>query len=374
MSRIFKRGGIWYIDFQYKGRRIRQSLKTRSKRVADLALKNTDVQVAREELKITKQRRISFREFCKRFLRWYEAQNSEKSFRDYDNLFRFTIVPFFGDYILKDINAELIEDYKILRSKSIKSATVNKELTALKHLFNKAIQWNYLTSNPLTSVRRMKVSQKKFRFLTLEEINIVLDNCSDIIRPVILTAIHTGLRKSELFRLEWKDVDFERQCITVTAKGEEHTKNYLNREIPMTMQLIECLHNLEMRSNWVFVKEDGERYSGWIRKSIESAARRAGIKRFTLHDLRHTFASHLVMEGIDLPTVQRLMGHANVSTTMIYAHLAPDHLMNAIKRFGTRLENGPNLAQDRKDTNLSRSYPFVNNGLKRMRLMNRTAD
>ena len=106
--------------------------------------------------------------------------------------------------------------------------------------------------------------------------------------------------------------------------------------------MIECLKKVERKSNWVFSKKDGKRYSGWIRSSLELAAKKSGIPRFTLHDLRHTFASHLVMEGVDLPTVQKLMGHANISTTMIYAHLAPDHLKGAIKRLSSRFRNGTN--------------------------------
>ena len=93
------------------------------------------------------------------------------------------------------------------------------------------------------------LSQKKFRFLTLKEIDLVLENCDDHNRLIILTATHAGLRKSELFRLEWKDVDFNRGCIIITAKGEEHTKNYRNREIPMTDQLIEKLKQHPRRSN-----------------------------------------------------------------------------------------------------------------------------
>jgi integrase len=275
-------------------------------------------------------------------LNWYKVQNSKRSFKDYENLFNSTIIPYFKDYYLNNISAEMVENYKIKRAKEIKPATVNKELTALRHLFNKAIQWGYLVKNPLSKVKRLRVNQKKFRFLSLEKIDLVLENCSEHIRPIILTAIHTGLRRSELFRLEWADVDFNRECIVVTAKSEEHTKNYLNREIPLTNQLIECLKSLKIKNNWVFSKEDGSRYSGWMKKSLETAGKNAGIPRFTLHDLRHTFASHLVMEGVDLPTVQKLMGHSKISTTMIYAHLAPDHLKNAMYRLSSRFDNGTN--------------------------------
>ena len=350
MSRILKRGKVWYINFQYKGKRIRRSLKTTSKKVGELALKNNDVQIAKEELNLSGPRKISLLEFSERFLNWYKVQNSKKSYKDYENLFNSTIIPYFKDYYVSDVNTDMIENYKIQRTEKIKPAIVNKELIALKHFFNKAIQWGYLSNNSLSKVKKLKVSQKKFRFLTLKEIDLVLENCDDHNRLIILTATHAGLRKSELFRLEWKDVDFNRGCIIITAKGEEHTKNYRNREIPMTDQLIEKLKQHPRRSNWIFTKENGERYSGWIRRGLESAAKKAEIPRFTLHDLRHTFASRLVMEGVDLPTVQKLMGHANISTTMIYAHLAPDHLKSAIKRLSSRFNNGTKMAQSSKNS------------------------
>lgn len=348
MSKIFKRGKVWYIDYSYKGKRTRKSLNTASKKVAELAQKNVDVQIAKEELNLSAPRKVSFVKFCERFLSWYKVQNSKKSYQDYENLFTSTIIPYFKDYYLNDISTEMIEKYKIKRSESIKPASVNKELTALKHVFNKAIQWGYLRENPVAKVKKLRVSQKKYRFLSLEEIDLVLENCPEYLYPILLTGIHTGLRKSELFRLEWSDIDFERGIITVTAKGKEHTKNYRNREIPMTEQLIDCLKAIPRVSNWVFAKENGERHAGWIIKSLENTANKAGIKRFTFHALRHTFGSHLVMDGVDLPTVQKLMGHADISTTMIYAHLAPDHLKNAIERLSSRFNNGTNVAHKQK--------------------------
>ena len=345
MSRIFKRGKIWYIDYEYKGRRSRQSLNTKNKKVADLALKNIDVQIAKEELNLAKTRKATFDSFSNKFLKWYEVQNSYRSFKDYENLFGSTIKPHFKDFYLVDINVEMIEEYKIERSEKIKPATVNKELTALRHLFNKAIEWNYLKGNPLERVKRLRLPEKIFRFLSLYEIDLVLLKSPDHVRALLMTATHTGMRRSELFRLEWDDIDFDRKYITVTAKGSEHTKNYRNREIPMTQTLYETLLNHKRYGQWVFSKKNGDRYVEGIRKTLDSIIRETGIPRFTLHDLRHTFASHLIMDGADLPTVQKLMGHANISTTMIYAHLAPDHLRTATDGLNRRFQNGTNLAQ-----------------------------
>jgi len=128
MSKILKRGKIWYIDYIYKGKRIRQSLRTTSKRIAELVLKNIEVQIAKEELDLTGIKKIMFIDFSARFLKWYGVQNSKRSHEDYDNLFNSTIIPHFKDYHMSDINTEMIENYKIQRSQVIKPATVNIDL------------------------------------------------------------------------------------------------------------------------------------------------------------------------------------------------------------------------------------------------------
>lgn len=348
MATIRKRRGIWHVDYYYKGKRYRQSLNTTDKKVAELARKKIEVDIAREEFDIASPQRLEFSDFALEFLEWYQTQNSEKSFRDYKNLFTSTIIPHFKSFILNDITARHIEQYKQKRKAVIQEGTVNKELTALKHLFNKAIQWNMIKENPLKHVKKLRIKQKKFRFLSLEEISLVLAHSEGIVRVILMTAIHTGMRRSELFRLEWNDVNFEAGYIEVSNKEDEHTKNYQNREIPMTMQLAECLKSMQRKSSYVFVKDDGTRYTQGIRKSIQAVIVKSNVQMFTLHDLRHTFASHLVMEGVDLPTVQKLMGHANISTTMIYTHLAPDHLRNAINRLEGRFD-GHNLVT--KDEN-----------------------
>ena len=340
MSRIYKRGNTWYMDFEYNGKRHRQSLGTRSKQIAELALKDIDVKIARQNLDLAPPEKINFDDFAKKFLKWYEVQNAIKSYEDYRNLFTSTIIPYFAKTKLTDITVEKIETYKFERIKKISPSTVNKELIALRHLFNKAILWSYLKRNPAKEVDKLRVKEKKFRFLTIEEVNTFLSACSSFMKPIFLTAIHTGLRKSELFRLEWEDIDFERQYVLVSNKEAAHTKNYRNREIPMSSQLVDEFKKLkaefENGHGQVFRKRDGTPHRGEVRRPLESVIKQTGLKRFTLHDLRHTFASHLIMEGVDLPTVQKLMGHANITTTMIYAHLAPDHLKNAIDRLNQR--------------------------------------
>ena len=126
MGTITKRGKIWYVDFYYKGKRIRQSLKTSSKKLAELKGKEIELQIAKEQLNLAPFRKITFESFAKRFLSWYKMQNSKKSYYDYANLFNNTLTPHFQNQYLSDINAEMVEKYKIKRAKEIRPASVNK--------------------------------------------------------------------------------------------------------------------------------------------------------------------------------------------------------------------------------------------------------
>ena len=241
MSRIFKRGNLWYLDFEVNGKRHRKSLGTRSKQVAELVLKDIDVKIAKEKYDLAAPEKIRFDDFAFKFLEWYKVQNSRKSFEDYWNLFNSTIIPCFSKIMLTDITVEMIEAYKVERVKKIAPGTVNKELVALRHLFNKAILWGYLHKNSAKKVDKLRIKEKKFRFLTLEEIETFLDASPPYAKPIFMTAIHAGLRRSELFRLEWEDIDFNRHYVLVSNKKDAHTKNYHNREIPLTSKLATTL-------------------------------------------------------------------------------------------------------------------------------------
>jgi len=145
-------------------------------------------------------------------------------------------------------------------------------------------------------------------------------------------ALNTGMRLGELTAVEWKDIDFKCTVIHVDNKKEHHTKNYEPRTIPMNEQLMAVLRRLPRRldSPLVFQRKNGEKFAK-MRTSFENAVKRSGIAHVRFHDLRHTFASHLVMAGVDIRTVQELLGHKDIRMTMRYSHLAPDHMKNAVR-------------------------------------------
>jgi len=143
-----------------------------------------------------------------------------------------------------------------------------------------------------------------------------------------VTALNTGMRKGEILALCWKDVDLENRKVTV-----KKTKSNEIRVIPINQTLYQELSNLSEGSDseYIFSNGNGHRF-GDIKKSFSAALRRAGIEDFHFHDLRHTFGSHLVMQGIDLKTVQQVMGHKEIKTTMRYSHLSPEYVQEAMER------------------------------------------
>jgi len=239
----------------------------------------------------------------------------------------------FGELKLSSIRANQLEQYKRLRREKVSVASVNRELALLKHMFHKAVDWEYLKTNPAQTVKLFKEPPGRLRYLLPEERDLLLKECSGILLVIVITALETGMRKGEMQNLKWKDVDFERRTITLTR-----TKNKEIRTLPISDTLLSVLQRLylERRGIWVFSKPDGKPYGNW-RRSFETACKQAGIEDFLFHDLRHTFASYLVMSGVDIRTVQELMGHKDIKMTMRYSHLSKAHLLDAVNKVGTKM-------------------------------------
>ncbi len=179
--------------------------------------------------------------------------------------------------------------------------------------------------------------------------------CDNHLKPIVITALHTGMRRGEILKLTWDDVDIQHGFITLTD-----TKNGDGREIPIDNTLRETLNRLPR----LFVETGGQkelvpyvfydpkslkRYKS-IKRSFHTALKNAGIKDFRFHDCRHTFASQLVMSGVDLTTVKELLGHKDIKMTLRYAHLAPAHKRKAVNVLDTLLNAPPNCTITAQET------------------------
>jgi len=165
-----------------------------------------------------------------------------------------------------------------------------------------------------------------------------MENCREPLKSIVIFAINTGMRLSEILNLTWDDVDLERGFITV-----RNTKNGEIRYLPMNTTLRDLLRQLKKdcrKSNiYVFGNLQGSNYRRYtISHWFKEVVRTAGIQNFHFHDLRHTFASYLVMAGVDIMTVKELLGHKTLDMTLRYSHLSPSFQRQAIELLDKRMD------------------------------------
>lgn len=332
MGTIRKRtnGGL-FIDFrdQY-GRRMRENLKTDDPKLAKQILMKREVEVFEGKFfDKRKQEKMLFKDLAQRVLTYLLERRKAHVFF---NTMIAKLVKVFGEMYICELTADRITDYQTKRASEVSKSTVNRELAVLKRIFNLGIKWSVLTKNPVTKVEFYKEPKIRIKYLKEEQIRSLLNHCAGTLKMIVKTALLTGMRKEEILSLKWKHIDFDNNLILV-----DKTKNDEIREIPLGQELRDLFWGMctgKGADYPVFVKADGKRYLD-IRTVYQTALRASGIEDFRFHDLRHTFASQMVMAGVDILTVKELLGHKDISMTLRYAHLAPKHKADAI----TKLEN-----------------------------------
>ncbi len=243
-----------------------------------------------------------------------------------------------------------IEKWRTAQLKAgTKPASVNRYVGALKAALTKATEWNYIKVNPIAGVKPVRVeSDGHVRYLSDSEeqaLRQALDErekrlrgkgkivlaFADNVKPLVLLSLNTGMRRGELLGLEWADVDLGRETITVRA---DNAKNGKARHIPLNQEALETLQLWKTQANssvLVFPGTKGQRLVS-VKRAWENVLDSAGIENFRWHDMRHHFASRLVMAGVDLNMVRELLGHGDIKMTLRYAHLAPEAKAEAVAR------------------------------------------
>ena len=237
----------------------------------------------------------------------------------------------FKDRTLRQIVPGDVERCVAKRLESVAPASVNRELAFLKRVFNVAIADGLADSNPVRSVKMFKENNQRVRFLAEEEETRLRAILNADQWPIVAVAIHTGLRQSEQFNLRWETVDFANGVITIPR-----SKSGELRRVPMNDAVREFLRAQpsRLKGEYVFPSSTGETpldARNFVRRVFLPALERGEIEGFRWHDLRHTFASRLVMAGVDLRTVQELMGHKTINMTLRYSHLSPKHQFDAVQ-------------------------------------------
>ncbi|MBF0252550.1 MAG: site-specific integrase [Candidatus Omnitrophica bacterium] len=327
---IYLRDGSYYIDFYIAhGKRKREKIEGNSLKLARQVRNKRLTDVAEGKyLDKPKEERIKLGDFIHQFLTLHSKQR-KKTWRD--DTSRLSI---FVEYIetntyLDEIKPSMIHEFcKFKLETGTKPSTINRYITILKTMFNKAEDWGYKIDNPMRKVKLHREDNARLRFLEKEEITRLLEASDKRLKPIVVTALNTGMRKMEILNLKWSDVDFRRGIITIYE-----TKNNDVKVIPINDVLRRTLACLREHSTSEQVFD-----TTGFRKDFANALKCAKITNCRFHDLRHTFASHLVMEGIDLVTVKELMGHKSIRMTMRYSHLSQDHKIKAVQVLGNTMD------------------------------------
>ncbi|MGE3512695.1 MAG: tyrosine-type recombinase/integrase [Vicinamibacterales bacterium] len=271
---------------------------------------------------------------------------------------------------LSELTAWTVEKWRTQRLKQPRSkpATVNSHIVMLRAALAKAVSWRLLEEHPCAHVKPLTVDQRgRIRYLSPDEETRLRAALTarderrtqkraqanawrrdrgyaewpaenpDHLAPIVLMALNTGLRKGEIFGLRWTDVDLSRAQITIRGEG---AKSGQTRYVPLNAEAMDVVTRWKAtaENGAVFVfpgRREGESLDD-VKKAWAPLIKAAKIPNFTFHDLRHSFASKLVMRGVDLNTVRELLGHADIKMTLRYAHLAPEHKAAAVARLVQR--------------------------------------
>jgi integrase len=260
------------------------------------------------------------------------------------------------------------------RARDIKRSTINRNLKAIRAALNRATEWGVLSAMPLGKITfRAEDENAVIRYLSDDEEArlraalaardtarrdarasanawrrargyndwAVYDTYTDYVTPLVLLALNSGLRRGELLQLRWRDLDLQRRILTVRGEG---AKTLQTRHVPLNSEaarVMKAWRPTVVEPDWcAFGGSTESTPIVAVKKACRGVLKRAKITQFRFHDLRHTFASKLVMAGIDLNTVRELLGHKSLAMTLRYAHLAPEHKASAVEALVTNAHRG----------------------------------
>lgn len=363
----WKQGDIWYTDFRLRdprtGRRKRFRLSL-GKTV------KTRRQAERAEARVRAELELSFAAppekqalpaaafsgFAKHWLELREPDWKPSTYRRNESSCRVHLVPFFGDIQLVEIQRVEVQRFKSHNAKRLHPhtgrplapKTVNENLGCLSSMLADAVAWGYLRANPCKGVKPLPLPPRKLLFYDARQTRVWLDTCQRLEPrwfPLFFIGFRTGLRLGELFELRWGDLDLEGGCVHVARsvhRGAITTpKGGRGRTVNLTPETVGVLRaHRHLKGELVFSTPTGEHLTRNMSKHpwgrITAAS---GLRTIRQHDMRHSFASQLVMAGAPLNYVQQQLGHADIQTTMRYAHLSPE-----ASRSYANLLDGHNLA------------------------------
>jgi integrase len=332
----------WWVDFRLGPVRHRKRSPENSKAGAQAYEAMLRQKLARgEPIELTKdelRRDLTFGQFAWQWFDEYVVANNkylEQRMKKYT--LRGSLVPFFGKLPLRFITSHHVEQYKahVLKTEGISRKTVNNRLAIFRKCIVTAYEWLQLPGTA-PKVVLLKCPPPPTDYLSADECELLLSKVDGVIREMILTALRTGMRHSELTGLQWPSINWENRIIIVRHSRCSRTgllqspKSNRERHVPMDADVYEVLFKRRKTTGYVFLDKGRPFESHRMIREIREVRYRAGLRQMGWHTLRHTFASHLAIKGAPLHVVQALLGHSSIGTTMRYAHVAPSALRTAI--------------------------------------------
>jgi integrase len=253
-----------------------------------------------------------------------------------------------GSHLLADVSPSLLAEYRdklgreiTAQGKRLSPASVVRYLAALSHVFTIAVkEWGWMEDNPIQKITKPKESRGRVRFLSDDERPILLKACKDsrnpYLYPVVILALSTGMRQGEIMELTWDDVDLNRGRAIL-----HETKNNERRAVAITGHALELLKELNrvrrIDSNFLFPSKINRRKPINLRAPWEAALKRADVEDFRFHDLRHSAASYLAMNGASLAEIAEVLGHKTLQMVKRYAHLSEGHTARVVESMNSKI-------------------------------------
>lgn len=321
-----KRGKSYSAYWREDGKVVEKSLGTDS-RMAKIKSAEIEKQLLDKRKGINKE--IGWDDFKEKYLTFISSDHAKDTvvraksvFNNFDRAMKIRW--------LTDLTPEVIEEFKVIRKEmGIMGSTINRELTTLKTTMKMAADWGYASTN-IWGVRKLPTVKRHPVFFTMEVIDKLIKASDPFWRVVIHIGLYAGLRMGEILNLRWTEIDFKRNVLKVTPNDEWQPKDREAREIPLHSDLAECLKAWQKASPGQINVVPWNHKPNILSVNFSRLRKRAGIANGSLHTLRHSFASHLAIQGVDLNRIRVMMGHSSIVTTQIYAHLLPSSLNNAI--------------------------------------------
>jgi integrase len=336
-----KETGFYYVYYSNAGKRKRTSCRTKLKTDALNFLKSFNPEKTEPVKPIVK----NFNSLKSEVLKYAGTNFKRKTVFEYQNVL--TLFSEIAGYkLLSEISVLDAERFKTERLKSVKPATLNKDIGTLRAVFNYALKLKWIYENPFRSVKKVSRPDNENLSFSTPELYLLMDAIKESkLRTFILFALYTGCRLSEIINLQYKDIDLKRDLIIIRNKENFSTKTGKIRQIPLNNSIRELIKELfpdnsiiELNRHnpecYVFQKENGYKYNpDYVTHKFKQYLRKAGInERFHFHCLRHTFITSLINAGVNINYVKEIAGHSTIQTTMKYIHISTNDLREAVKK------------------------------------------